>query len=323
MVVRFEENNFSIALHCALKARARIDIKKNREKKKQKVWWRQQQKQLKKIQQAVQHLSLMEPSSPNEQKKTSGLNTHERLTSIIIPTFNNVLLLRTCIQSIVQHTHDLTPYEMIVVDNGSTDETKAYCEEKAIKYVYLPLNMGFAKACNAGLRIAKGDQLCLLNNDVIVTPNWLLNLTIALQSAANVGIVGPVANVAGKSQRMTIPFSNITEFLHLAQQHNVSSSESWEETNRLIGMCFLFKRSVLDEVGFLDERYTLGQYEDDDYCVRTLLHGFRLLICRDVLVYHKGHATFYDKEQRRNLLIQNRFRFIEKWNEYLFGDHKA
>lgn len=80
------------------------------------------------------------------------------LTSIIIPTYNRLGLLRSCVESIRAYTD--SPYEIIVVDNASSDETDAYCRANKLTFVSLPENRGFPLACNLGLQLAAGDELC-------------------------------------------------------------------------------------------------------------------------------------------------------------------
>ncbi|QWU15251.1 Glycosyltransferase, GT2 family [Paenibacillus sophorae] len=234
-------------------------------------------------------------------------------TSIIIPTFNGLSHLRTCVDAIRRYTAE--PYELIVVDNASSDGTAKYCRSERITFISLPANAGFPSACNRGLQLASGDELLLLNNDVIVSKNWLANLKTALYSSPNTGIVGPVTNYASGRQQVDTRYADIAGFHAAAETANIPDPSKWSETKRLVGLCFLFKREVLGKVGLLDERYSPGHYEDDDYCMRARLHGYRLLIAGDCLVHHEGSASF--KEVYRSgwgeLIERNRRLYIEKW----------
>lgn len=236
-----------------------------------------------------------------------------KLTSIVIPSYNGLHLLTSCIESIRRHTE--VPYEIIVVDNGSTDGTQEYCIQAGITFIALPTNEGFPAACNRGLTIASGEQLLLLNNDVIVTPRWLSNMLRALYSAEDVGIVGPVTNYASGRQKVDVAWTTLEEFMHIAERHNQPDSAKWQEVNRLVGLCFLFRRTLWDTVGRFDERFSPGHYEDDDYCYRARDKEFRLLISGDTLVYHKGSASFAaeNPDGWNSLLERNRRKFIDKW----------
>ncbi|HHV75686.1 MAG TPA: glycosyltransferase family 2 protein, partial [Thermoanaerobacterium sp.] len=114
-----------------------------------------------------------------------------KLSSIIIVTHNQLEYTRKCIESIRKHTK--LPYELIVIDNASNDETVEYLESQHdIKLIKNNENRGFPASCNQGISIAKGEYIVLLNNDTIVTENWLNNLLYCLNNAENAGIVGPV-----------------------------------------------------------------------------------------------------------------------------------
>jgi len=238
------------------------------------------------------------------------------LTSIIIPTYNGLSLLKPCVGAIRTYTGEATSYEIIVVDNGSTDGTAEYCAKERIRFVRLPENRGFPVACNAGLRVACGDELLLLNNDVIVTSCWLENMRKALYSEEHIGIIGPVTNYASGIQQVDMTFRDVQHFQELAAANNVSDMSKWKEVHRIVGLCMLMRRSVLEAVGWLDEAYSPGHYEDDDYCYRARLKGFRLLVCGDVLVHHQGSASFQktDQAEWKQLLERNRSIFINKWH---------
>lgn len=235
------------------------------------------------------------------------------MTSIIIPSYNGLELLRSCMDSIRKWTEE--PYETIVVDNRSTDGTYEYCVSERIKVISLPENRGFPKACNSGLRLARGGSLLLLNNDVTVTRNWLTQLKQGLFSDPMVGIVGPVTNYASGIQQINIPFDSKAQFLDIAAAHNHSDPSRWIEVPRIVGLCFMFKRELMEKIGYLDERFSPGHYEDDDYCYRARLAGYRLLVCGDTLVHHEGSASFRKSGEERlsELVKRNRELFIDKW----------
>ncbi|WP_138496623.1 glycosyltransferase family 2 protein [Paenibacillus pinistramenti] len=234
-------------------------------------------------------------------------------TSIIIPTYNGLHLLARCLDSIRKFTE--VPYEIIVVDNGSTDGTAEYCERQKVRLIALPQNEGFPKAANKGLAIASGEQMLLLNNDCVVTPRWLSQMLTALHSSEHTGIVGPVTNYASGRQQIETGLGGIAELLEYAEGHNHSDPAKWAEVRRLVGLCFLFKRSLYEQIGPLDEGFSPGHYEDDDYCYRAVQRGFRLLICGDTFIYHQGSVSFRQEHPQgwKELIERNRRRFIEKW----------
>ena len=233
-------------------------------------------------------------------------------TSIIIPSFNGYSHLQTCIGLLRKYTE--TPYEIIVIDNGSQDGTGDFCRKEKITFVSAGNNLGFVRACNLGMKLASGDSLLLLNNDVAVTRNWLSNMLNCLYSRDDIGIVGPYTNYASGKQRIDMPYNNLNQLLKLSGL-NRSDPDKWMEVTRLVGFCFLFKRELMNRIGLLDERYSPGHYEDDDYCYRARLAGYRLMIAGDVFVHHQGSASFFKrpKEEVEQLVKTNYTKFLEKW----------
>jgi len=233
--------------------------------------------------------------------------------SIIIPTYNGLDLLQRCVHSIRSSTEH--PYEIIVVDNGSKDGTGEWCLREKLALVSLPRNEGFPVACNQGLRLSSGDTLVLLNNDTVVTPRWLSNLSAALYGEPDIGIVGPVTNYASGSQQVHYPFEDLEEFQRIAESVNVSDRTKWKRVERIVGLCFVFRRELMEKIGLLDERFSPGHFEDDDYCLRARREGFGLLVCHDALIYHEGSASFKrEGSLQQSLLVERNHRmFIEKW----------
>src|SRR5439155_18149252 len=119
---------------------------------------------------------------PQIQAKT---NDNCGMTSIIIITCNELEYTRQCVDSIQRYTED--PYELIFVDNGSTDGTGEFLRSLAnTKIITNKTNRGFPAAANQGIRAANGKQILLLNNDTLVTPGWLRRLLQALHNDAKI-----------------------------------------------------------------------------------------------------------------------------------------
>ena len=244
-------------------------------------------------------------------------------TSIIILSCNTLELLQLCIASIYEYTEAGT-YEIIVVDNASEDGSAEWLrEQKDLRCIYNEENLGFPKGCNQGLEIATGTELLLLNSDTVVTKDWLKNLRRALCSSSKVGAVGCVTNYCSNNQRIEASYKNIEEMLAFAADYNKSDSVLWEKRTKLVGFCYLFKREVLEKIGFLDERFSPGNYEDDDFSLRILQAGYDLLLCRDTFIHHFGSASFEKKLKVQNeaemrerynaTLMRNQAIFFEKW----------
>ncbi|WP_308635571.1 glycosyltransferase family 2 protein [Paenibacillus silvisoli] len=238
------------------------------------------------------------------------------MTSIIIPSYNGLPLLEDAVAAIRRYTDPQeTPYELIVVDNGSTDGTCRWCVREGITCLSLAQNKGFPFACNRGLRAAVGEFLLLLNNDVTVSAGWLSAMQRTLTFREDIGMVGPVSNYVSGRQQVEYAFATMEEFHGRAAEVLVKEAKRSESMMRLVGFCMLFKRSLYERIGELDERFSPGHYEDDDYCLRARMHGFNLLMCRDVFVHHRGSASFKRSNpvEVQRLVERNRQHFISKW----------
>jgi GT2 family glycosyltransferase/cyclopropane fatty-acyl-phospholipid synthase-like methyltransferase len=245
----------------------------------------------------------------------SGEQNDCRLTSIIILTYNQLEYTKVCIESIRKFT-DKNKYEIIVVDNKSTDRTVEWLKEQDdLVVIYNEENKGFPAGCNQGIAIAKGDSILLLNNDVIVTPNWLYNLDKALWSSSDIGAVGAVSNSCSYYQQIDVSYNDINEMLNFANAYNKSDEDYWSYRTKLIGFCMLIKKEVLDEVGLLDEIFTPGNYEDDDISFRIISDGYKLLLCKDTFIHHFGSVSFGKVSSEYNKILQTNInKFKDKWN---------
>ncbi|EXX85373.1 glycosyl transferase family 2, partial [Paenibacillus darwinianus] len=245
-------------------------------------------------------------------------------TSIVIPTCNHVEYLKNCIDSIIDNT-DL-PYEIIVVDNGSTDATAAYLKSLRgrVRYRLLETNLGFAAAVNHGLMMAKGRTIVLLNNDVLVTEHWLENMMRCLYSDERIGMVGPVTNYISGEQLMKTNYSSTREMYAFARRHNLPDPAKWRETNRLTGFCLLFRRELWERTGYWDEGFQNGNFEDDDYCVRVRMQGYSLMIAGDAFIHHFGSVTIkaFGKSYRQ-INERNGQYYMDKWGDPHGMVHRA
>lgn len=235
-------------------------------------------------------------------------------TSIVILTYNKLDYTKLCIESIRKYT-EKDSYEIIIVDNNSTDGTVEWLKlQHDIRTIFNSENMGFPKGCNQGIEIAEGDDILLLNNDTIVTPRWLDNMTKCLYSSDDIGAVGTVTNNCSNYQSIPVNYTSIDEMLRFAEDFNQSNPELWEQRLRLVGYNMLIKGSAVKEVGLLDERFTPGNFEDDDYSLRIRRAGYKVMLCKDTFIHHFGSTSFKENAQAfKSLLRDNAIKFEEKW----------
>ncbi|PYI51602.1 glycosyltransferase [Paenibacillus flagellatus] len=234
-------------------------------------------------------------------------------TSIIIVTHNGLDLTKRCLESIRAHTPE--EHEIILVDNASTDGTTAYIRTLPdVTAVFHSDNLGFAKGCNAGIGHSTGDNILFLNNDTVVTENWLGNMLRTLYSDEGIGMVGPVSNFCSGPQQVPAAYTDLDGLERFARERAKHHAGLSRRLNRLVGFCLLVKRSVLDDIGPFDERYGIGTCEDDDLCLRAVRQGYALLVALDSFVHHVGHAAFREAGiDMMGLIRENKRKAAEKW----------
>lgn len=217
--------------------------------------------------------------------------------SIIIASFNGLQeTTKPCLESIFDHTAGLD-YEVIVVDNASQDGTQDFLKQTAavqprLRWFGNQSNLGYAAANNLGLDAAQGECLILLNSDTIVTDQSLARLVSFVRAHPDVGLAGPVTNFAGNEQRIFADTGPIAGVLAQGLVWTVNSRGDLFETERLGFFCVAMRRNHFERIGPFDERFGLGCFEDDDYCIRSIEAGFRLVCLEDAFVYHRGSQSF-------------------------------
>ena len=241
------------------------------------------------------------------------------LTSIIVLTWNQLPCTQECLASIAAFTSE--PYELIVVDNGSTDGTVAWLQQQAhedqrIRIITNDSNLGFAKGCNQGIEAAHGEYILLLNNDVVVTAEWLTGLLECYRRKSHVGIVGPMTNNISGIQRVAhADYDDIAGMHDFAQSFRGLNRYRMIENRRVVGFCMLFSKQLANEVGLLDETFGSGNFEDDDYCLRVELAGYRNFIAGDVFIHHYGSQTFIGNKLAYGQAMQhNMALYRQKWD---------
>ncbi len=239
------------------------------------------------------------------------------LVSIIVVTYNNLALNRLCIESIYTDT-DYPNYEVIVVDNGSTDGTQAYLQGLAFQGLTVILNSGnegFAAANNQGLRKANGRYLCLLNNDTVVSGAWLSTLVAHLAANPKIGLIGPVTNAIANEAQIEVGYQDLRDMPAWSRNYCRQHRGALQDISMLAFFCVVMPRSVFAAVGAMDERYEIGMFEDDDYNRRVREAGYRVQLAGDAFVHHWQRASFklIGEEKYLQVYHDNEKRYHAKW----------
>jgi beta-1,4-mannosyl-glycoprotein beta-1,4-N-acetylglucosaminyltransferase len=246
--------------------------------------------------------------------------------SIVIPTYNHCDdLLKPCLESIIKYT-DLTNVEVIIVANGCTDNTKEYVQSleyrlrgiedpddtghvvkpSPFKLLWFDEGLGYTKATNEGMKIATGEYIIPLNNDVQILDlgqghnKWLNDLLKPFETDESIGITGPMLS------------------------YNAAANRQF-----LIFFCVCIKRKVIDTIGYLDEIFSPGFDEDVDYCARAQDAGFKTVplkttfdyldqdqkrMVSDYPMYHAGNETFKHHTGWAELMARNDAILKERYN---------
>lgn len=250
------------------------------------------------------------------------LNSKKLKVSLIVLTFNNLALTKECLQSIQRNT-EYDNYEVIIVDNLSTDGTRDYLQKYYVdKPNYTVIlnneNVGFAAGNNIGLEKATGDILIVLNNDTYVSPFWLGNLIKGFKNNPELGLVGPVTNNIGNESKINISYNNWSE-MNIQSLHYISRhANEVYPMDCLAFFCAAIRREVYSEIGGISTDYGLGFFEDDDYCQEVKKRGWKMAAIEDSFVHHHLSASFNQlKNNKKELLMQkNKVIFESKWGEW-------
>ena len=268
----------------------------------------------------------MSETAPRHPERVTG--AVERV-DIIIPVHNQVDYTRACLDGVAEHTRP--PYGVIVIDNGSTDGTPSLLSDLRagggpIEVLANPTNVGFTPAANQGLRHSDAGVVILLNNDTVVTAGWLEGLLTTAASDEAIGVVGP---------RLLDPRTDLLHGLGGLVFHRTGARApvgqgaqrqdprfaADRDCQYAEGACMLIKRRVLDTIGYLDEAFAPGYYEDVDYCFRARQAGFRVVCSGGAEVYHHVNVTANALRQRGAPLSQAAQRndrlFRERWGHLL------
>lgn len=245
--------------------------------------------------------------------------------SIIMPVYKASAITAKALTAIGKWTS--RPYEIIVIDNGNDPDLKDLINalpedlQRRIALIANEENVGYPVACNQGLAAASGEYLVVMNNDVLVTPYWASRLMAAFSVDKTIGIVGPYTNFAAGIQGVQGCNYSEDSLETWAHQWHQKHAGNLKQVGRLIGFLWMIKRKVVEDIGGLDPLYGIGNFEDDDYCLRAQLAGYKLALAEDVFVHHYGSQSFQKQPQVYGSILQtNEMLFTAKWGIKMHGN---
>lgn len=249
------------------------------------------------------------------------------LVSIIIPVYNQFEYTYLCIKSIIENTGDI-PYEVIIADDCSTDQTKDIKKIiDGIKVVRNKKNLRFLRNCNNAAKYAKGKYILFLNNDTQVQPNWLKPLVDLIESKDDIGMVG---------SKLVYPDGTLQEAGGILWKDgsawNYGRNDSpllaqynyVREVDYISGASIMIKHDIWKKIGGFDERFAPAYCEDSDLAFEVRKHGYKVMYQPlSVVVHFEGKSNGTDTSSgQKAYQVVNSKKFYEKWQSVLESEHE-
>jgi len=219
--------------------------------------------------------------------------------SVVTLTWDQLHLTREFVKTIKQYTK--VPYELIMVDNGSTDGTREYIKQVADKYYFFDHNSGFAHGFNKGIALASGEYIALCNNDTEFPANWFELLVERFSIDPKCGLVFPCYTSGLHIAKRKRPGNKVVKLRPFGDYPS--------------GVVILSKLSIFrDQLKGFNEDYKIASGEDADLCYKTWSLGLNIYVDQRVLIQHVGKGTTAPKIMNwRKLHQKNTELFQQKW----------
>ena len=244
------------------------------------------------------------------------------LVSIVIPTFNHFNHTQACLKSLAVHQTNI-PFEVIVVDDCSSDETREkLAEHSGLVVIHNEENSGFIDTCNAGARKAKGEFLFFLNNDTVVTDKCLDHLVETFSTHPQCGLAGAkLVYPDGRLQEAGGIVFNDGSGWNFGRFENPAAPEVnfVREVDYCSGAAILIRRQLFDHLGGFDQRYRPAYYEDTDLAFQVREQGQQVLYQPAAQVVHfEGITSGTDTTSGvKKYQVVNQDKFVQRWSEAL------
>lgn len=257
--------------------------------------------------------------------------------SIVIPVHNNWNYTEKCIEELYKNS--TSAFEVIVVDNKSSDETplriSSFVENNQVKYIRNEFEASYAKANNQGAKKASGEYLVFLNNDVFVWKDWDKHIIEAFENDGKIAVQGArLLYPQGFIQHAGIVFRQLPNNLklhyhiYLGKPWNSSCVSKSREFQCVTGALLAIRRNVFEQIGGFDENYVFG-HEDLDLCIAARAKGYKVWYNAECIAYHfesmtkkiKGLEQFELRLNNPNSAdFKNYVYFHRKWGDLVKVD---
>ena len=247
---------------------------------------------------------------PRDRSVNEAEKQDHPLITFIIPVYNCLALTRECLKSLEQTVGDYR-WEAIVVDDCSTDGTAEFLAALPSPYRVLrnQTKLSYAASNNRAAAIARGEFLCLLNNDTVLTPGWLEPMLRAFQVYPRAGAIGNVQRNSrtGRYDHMGVVFSPTGLHKSFGKHFFFKPVRGYVEWRAVTTACCLVRKAVFDEAGGFDERFVYG-CEDVDLCLRLGQAGYKHYVAAESVIHHRVSVSAPSDWKR-----QNRELFRRQW----------
>lgn len=272
-------------------------------------------------------IALQASKNPKKTIQSLHFPTHTKpQVSIVIPVFNKFDLTCQCLRSIQDHVSDSVAYEVVVVDNNSTDQSHLLSEVEGLVYIRNEENLGFVDGCNVGADKSKGEFLAFLNNDALVQPDWLESLLETLLNTPKAGLVGSkIIYPDGRLQEAGgIIFKDASGNNYGKNDHPDRYQYNYvRDVDYCSGASIILRKELFDQFGGFDTLYSPAYYEDTDLAFKVRDAGLRVLYQPDSVIYHIEGATAGTSTSGGFKKYQaiNHEKFAKRWKKTLENSH--
>ncbi len=256
------------------------------------------------------------------EKFLTHISEHSRV-SVVILAYGDPELTNATLHSLFVDGPVYPNMEIIIVDNGSTDESIHSMRDFAasypdVKFIENGENLGFARGNNVGLVAATGEYVLLLNNDTVVSPGAISAMVSHLKKNPSIGVVGPLTNNIGNEAKVFIDYENMAEMRTASRLLTSGYRGKFTKIDVAAYFAVMFRREDLSEFGLLAEEYGRGMFEDDDHCAQIKEKGYICALAEDAFVHHHLSASFskLKEEERTRLFEENKKVYEQKWGEW-------